>query len=282
MANTSPLQPQDDAQRSERYTPGYSKSTVTAMQNRSAASHATFFIPRLQSGMRLLDCGCGPGSITIDLAEIVAPGEVVGIDIAESQLAQATASARERQVSNVRFETASIYDLPFPEGSFDAVFSHAMLGHLREPLKAIRGMYHVLKPGGLLGLRDMDYAGDLIWPLTPGLEQLLHETVIQLQKHNGGDPYIGRCLKSLLHQAGFGRVVASASYECFGTPESIQFITDILSGYWASEAFADRAVQLGLIEPSGIDKILATWQEWGHHPDAFWARPWCEVIGWKQ
>lgn len=282
MANKAPSQPLASAQRTEGYTPGYSKPTVKFMKHRTAASHATFFIPYLHSGMRLLDCGCGPGSITLDLAEIVAPGEVVGIDIAEHQLEQAKVSARERQLANVRFETANIYDLPFPEGSFDAVFSHALLEHLEEPVKAIRGMYRVLKPGGLLGLKNPDFAGDLIWPSTPALEHLMHETLVQLYKHNGGNPFVGRCLKSLLHQAGLVEVVASASYECHGTPESIQFITDIFLNWLPSEAFAGQAIQLGLLDPSGIDKVVATWKEWGTHPDAFWARAWCEVVGWKQ
>lgn len=282
MTDEGTSKPQDNAQRTEGYTLGYSKPAVKFLQHRTAASHAAFFTPHLRSGMRLLDCGCGPGTITLDLAEIVAPGEVVGIDVAEHQLEHARASARERQLSNVRFEAANVYSLPFPEGSFDAVFSHALLEHLGEPVKAIRGMYHALKPGGLLGLKNPDFGGDLIWPSTPALEHLLRETAVQLFKHNGGNPFVGRCLTSLLHQAGVVDVVASASYECHGTPQSIQFVAELLLNWLLSEAFAGRVAQLGLLDSSGIDKAIATWKEWGAHPDAFWARAWCEAVGWKR
>src|SRR5512142_1845750 len=101
---------------------------------RQAESHAAFFTPYLSPGMRLLDCGCGPGSITCGLAGIVAPGGVVGIDLYAKALDAA------QSVSNVRFQAASVYELPFPDGSFDAVFSHAVLEHLAEPLKALAEM----------------------------------------------------------------------------------------------------------------------------------------------
>ena len=70
--------------------------------------------------MRLLDVGCGPGSITLGLAEAVAPGEVVGVDLQPAQVEQARALAAERGVANVRFEVASAYALPFPDAAFDA------------------------------------------------------------------------------------------------------------------------------------------------------------------
>jgi ubiquinone/menaquinone biosynthesis C-methylase UbiE len=88
---------------------------------RTAAKEGAFFLPYLRPGMRLLDLGCGPGSITLGLAEAVAPGEVVGVDLQPSQVAQAQALSAARGVKNVRFEVADVYRLPFPDGSFDAV-----------------------------------------------------------------------------------------------------------------------------------------------------------------
>ena len=96
------------------------------MGDRTAERQAVFFAPHLRSGMRLLDCGCGPGSITLGLAAIVAPAEAVGIDIGEGPLRMARELASELGITNVRFQTANVSELLFPDRSFDAVFAHAV------------------------------------------------------------------------------------------------------------------------------------------------------------
>ena len=114
------------------------------MALRTASQEAAFFLPSLRPGIRVLDLGCGPGSITLGLAEAVAPGEVVGVDFQPSQVAQAQALGAARGLMNVRFEVADVYRLPFPDGSFDAAFAHVVLMHLREPVRALAEMRRVL------------------------------------------------------------------------------------------------------------------------------------------
>ena len=116
----------------EEYTMGYGPAAVALMGGRSAKTHAAFFLPHLKLGMKLLDCGCGPGTVTLGFAEIVAPGSAVGTDIEPSQMELATKTAEQRNISNVRFEAANIYELPFADASFDAVFMSALIGNLRE------------------------------------------------------------------------------------------------------------------------------------------------------
>jgi ubiquinone/menaquinone biosynthesis C-methylase UbiE len=116
---------------------------------RTAAKEGAFFVPFLRPGMRVLDLGCGPGSITLGLAETVAPGEVIGVDLQPSQVAQAQALGAARGMMNARFEVADVYRLPFPDGSFDAAFAHVVLMHLREPVRALAEMRRVLRPGGI-------------------------------------------------------------------------------------------------------------------------------------
>src|SRR6185436_3740511 len=105
----------------------------------------------LKPGMRLLDCGCGPGGITVGLAQRVSPGEVIGVDVGGAQLEHARERASTAKVSTT-FREASIYSLPFLDAEFDAVFSHALFEHLPEPLQALAEIYRVLKPGGCVGL----------------------------------------------------------------------------------------------------------------------------------
>src|SRR5262249_27619403 len=147
----------------ETYTPGYSEPTLRLMLMRTAAKHAAFFTPFLHPGMRLLDCGCGPGTITLDLATLIAPGQVVGVDLEPAQLRSAQDRARQQKL-NVSFGVASIYALPFADGYFDAVFAHALFEHLREPVRALREMKRVLRPSSLVGIRSPDWAGWLVHP----------------------------------------------------------------------------------------------------------------------
>jgi len=272
--------PQKSSDQHEQYTHGQKKVMTSVLGQRTAASHAAFFIPYLHSGMSLLDCGCGPGSITIDLAELVKPGEAIGVDMADIQLEHARANARERGVSNLRFETANIYELPFSDNTFDAVFSHAVVEHLSDPIKALKELVRVLKPGGVLGIRDADRAGEIFWPQDPALMQL-HETWNRLMQHNGANPFIGRQLRSLLNELGLKRVEASASYECHGTSESVQMAADLAASYF-SGTFADQVIKLGWMDRSDIDNVKTAWKVWGDNPNAFWARSWCEAVGWKE
>jgi SAM-dependent methyltransferase len=160
--------------------------------------------------MRLLDVGSGPGSITLGMAEVVAPAEVVGVDLQPAQVERARALATERGVANARFEVASVYELPFPDGSFDAAFAHMVVMHLREPVRALREIRRVPRPGGVVGVRDANWSGDLWAPMTPLLEQFAALRV-RVRHHNGGDPYLGRHPRRMLLEAGFARTAATAS-----------------------------------------------------------------------
>ncbi|HYO91564.1 MAG TPA: class I SAM-dependent methyltransferase, partial [Pyrinomonadaceae bacterium] len=113
----------------DEYTPGYEEWTRSWMQKRTALSHAGFLLPHLNQRARLLDCGCGPGSITLSLAELLKGGEVIGIDIEPGQVEEARADAARRDATNARFSVADVYALPFQDASFDVVFAHALLMH---------------------------------------------------------------------------------------------------------------------------------------------------------
>ena len=178
------------------------------MALRTASQEAAFFLPSLRPGMRVLDLGCGPGSITVGIAEAIAPGEVVGVDLQSEQVEQARALGVARGVMNARFEVADVYRLPFPDGSFDAAFAHVVLMHLREPVRALAEMRRVLRPGGFAGVRDSDWGARLHAPATPLLEKW-YALTIRVRQCNGGDPFMGRHHRRLLLEAGFARAEAT-------------------------------------------------------------------------
>ena len=152
----------------------------------------------------MLDVGCGPGTITVDIAARVAPGAVVGIDRADEVLEGARDAARDAGVDNVEFAVGDVYALDFPDASFDVVHAHQVLQHLTDPVAALREMRRVCAPGGVVAARDSDYATFTWWPEDPRLTRWL-ELYHDVARGNDAEPDAGRRLLAWAHDAGFTR-----------------------------------------------------------------------------
>lgn len=242
--------------------------------------HAAFFLPYLRPGMTLLDVGCGSGSITIDLAETVAPGQVVGIDVNEGEIERARANAKERGTENIRFEIGNVYAIPLPDNSCDAVFSHGLFQYLEDPTGALQEMHRVLKPGGVVGVRTVDYDGRLRAPSDPLWSQTI-ELIERLRRHNGGNPSIGKHLRALMGGVGFCQVVATASYSSYGTPESIRAFAETAAQTLEGSP-GKQLVQLGWVDRETLASMRRSLRTWGENPGAFHATANCEAVGWKE
>jgi SAM-dependent methyltransferase len=258
---------------SHRANPAFEAELVL----RTASQEAAFLLRFLRPGMRVLDVGCGAGSITLGLAEAVAPGEMVGVDLQPSQVEQARALGAVRGVRNVRFEVADVYRLPFPDGSFDAVFAHAVLMHLREPVRALVEVRRVLRPGGIAGVRDSDWGGRIHAPATPLLEQWYALTV-RVRQLNGGDPFMGRHQRRLLLDAGFARAEASVSVWSDGTPEETRRRATFLKAQL--QGFAPTALAEGWMDQTTVETVVVEIDAWAERPDALYVETLCEAIGW--
>ena len=163
----------------------------------------------------MLDVGIGPGTITVDLAERLADGSVIGIDSAPAAVVATQTLALGRGASNIQVLIGDVYTMPFPDASFDVVHAHQLLQHLSDPVAALREMRRVCVPGGLVAVRDADYATITWYPPNAALTRWL-ELYRHVAKSNGGEPDAGRRLLSWASAAGFGYVAASASAWCFG------------------------------------------------------------------
>ncbi len=261
----------------EEYIHGYTAEHRTFLSHRTAQREAAFFLPFLKPGMRLLDCGCGMGALTTSLAGFLAPGEVIGFDREESQVAAARAWAAEKGVKNVRFEVGSIYEIAYPDASFDAVFAYTVLEHTREPMQAIREMRRVLKPGGVIGLCDPDYEGQLWAPASPALTEVMQ--IMRRFSEEHGSPYYSRHQRGYLLEAGFSPTQGFAQAAGGGNDKMGPFMFgNIIKP--TIDAIRPWIVENGHATEEHIDELLAGIQAWSERPDAFFALIHCAAVGW--
>jgi len=154
----------------DQYTHGHHESVLRSHRWRTAENSAGFLLPHLFHDAQVLDVGCGPGTISVDLARLVAPGLVRAIDISEEVIEAATSMYASEGPPNIRFSVDDVYDLSFDEKSFDVVYAHQVLQHLSDPVSALREMRRVLRDDGVLAVRDADY-GAFVWtPQDPRLD----------------------------------------------------------------------------------------------------------------
>jgi SAM-dependent methyltransferase len=265
------------SERNETYTHGHHESVLRSHRWRTAANSAAYLLPHLAPGLELLDVGCGPGTITLDLARTVAPGQVVGIDAAEEPLITARAEAQAAGIGTVAYAVGDAYALGFADDRFDVVHAHQVLQHLGDPVAALREMGRVCRPGGIVAARDSDYAAFAWFPADPELDRwlALYEAVA---RRNGGEPDAGRQLLAWALEAGFEDVTPSASTWCFATPEDRAWWGGLWADRVTGSAFAAHAIEGGLADRPALEGIAEAWRRWAGRPDGWFIVPSGEVL----
>jgi SAM-dependent methyltransferase len=249
----------------------------TLMVQRSVADYADFLVPYLDLDAQVLDVGCGEGSLTVGLAPMVR--HVTGVD-AEADFADATAYAAAQGIDNVEFRRGDAYTLDFPDAGFDACLCHSVLEALDRPADALREMRRTLRPGGVLAAACVEYGGLVL--AGPGYD--LIRRFYQIRERlwlltDSADPYRGRALRGLMNAAGFVDVVASSTYRCYGTEETVRSFGSGRAADCHDDWYAGMAVHHGLATPDDLDAMERAWLEWSHAPDAYAAFAWCRVVG---
>ena len=237
-----------------------------------------FFLPHLQPGMRVLDGGCGPGWMTLGLAEAVQPGEVVGVDLDGKQSREARAAAAQRGLGNVRFEEASLLRLPFEDDTFDAAFLSNVLEHVTDRLAVLRELCRVVKPGGVVGVRDHDPGAMLATPHDPLFDEMF-ALVLRYRSYEGTDFQTARKLRGVLRAAGLTRVTGTGTAEVHGTLDGTREFGEAMLHRLSTQPWAVGSVALGWIDETRMAQIKEAWRLWSLHPDAFVLLPECEAVG---
>ena len=265
------------ADHTDRYSHGHHESVLRSHKWRTAENSAAFMLPHLRDGMSLLDVGCGPGTITADLARRIPGGTVVGVDLPSDVIG---AAQREFGNDNLRFEVGDVYALDFEDGSFDLVFAHQVLQHLGDPIGALREMLRVLRPGGHVAVRDSDYGAFLWTPSDPRLSRWL-ELYHQLTQRNGAEADAGRNIHRWVRAAGFAELQVSSSNWTFQNDEDRAW----WGGLWADRVrqseFATQSVEYGLTTDSELDGIAEAFLQWADDPEGLFIVVHGEVVATK-
>ena len=261
----------------ETYTHSHDKVVVDAHSRRTAEEAAAFVRDQMRPDMRVLDAGCGPGSITCGLAGWVPDGQVIGIDAEPAVLDHARRRAREQGLTNVSFEPSDVYELGFADASFDVVYAHQLLQHLGRPVEALQEFQRVLKPGGIVAVRDADYGTMTHFPLEPDIDRFF-EIYARVARANGGEPDAGRRLLAWVQGAGFASPVYSTASWAFSTPAERTWWADLWAGRTGVEKYTRRVEELGVSTSQELAHLSRAFQAWADRPDAVFAVLHGEVV----
>lgn len=256
---------------------GHHESVLRGHQRRTAEDSAAYLLPHLKLGLSVLDIGCGPGTITADLAARVAPAPVLAVDLFADVLDVARTECRRRNLANVTFATADVHHLDLPDDAFDVVHAHQVLQHATDPVQALREMRRVCRPGGIVAARDADYAGFIWFPRLPALDRW-RELYQQAARANGGEPDAGRRLLSWALAAGFDDITPTGSVWCYATAATREW----WGGMWADRILRSRVARelldLGLATTAQLEEISAAWRAWAAAPDGWLSIPHGEIL----
>jgi ubiquinone/menaquinone biosynthesis C-methylase UbiE len=250
------------------YTHGHHESVLRSHRWRTVENSAAYLLPELRPGLSLLDVGCGPGTITADFAQRLAPGRVTAVEPTDSALDLARTEFGGRGITNADYVVADVHALDLPDDSFDVVHAHQVLQHLDDPVQALREMRRVCKPGGLVAARDCDYAAFTWFPASSVLDDWLR-LYRDAAYANGAEPDAGRRLLAWARAAGFEQITATSSTWCFADAEDRA---------WWGGMWADRILQSDLTrqllserraDQAQLQQISTAWRDWAADPDGW-------------
>ncbi|GAO50632.1 UbiE family methyltransferase [Saitoella complicata NRRL Y-17804] len=261
------------------YIHGHHESVLRSHSWRTAQNSAAYLLPYLEPHMRILDIGCGPGTITFDFAELVPEGEVVGLEYEGGVLEQARKGAKERGLGNIEFVVGDVNGLDYADNTFDVVHCHQVLQHVGDPVQALKEMRRVVKPGGIVAAREADFNGFTWYPENEGLEHWL-DLYINVARANGGEPNAGRRLHVWAHEAGFPRknIKCTAGTWCYADTEAREWWSNMWADRTLGSIFARKVIESGQITQDGLEDVAATWREWGKQEDGWFVLLHGEVV----
>ena len=263
---------QSETPKAGTYQFGHHPAVTKIHAQRTAAKCAPYLLPHIKSNHKVLDVGCGPGSITLDFASLVPEESVLGIDLSLDAISLAQSAATERNVQNCEYKIGDVMKLDFGDGEFDIVHCHQCILHLPDPIKALKEMNRVCKSGGMVAVGEADLGNMIVYPEDPGLLSGL-KLLKDLIRGGGSEPLAGRRLKAWALEAGFmrERIEISGNVEVYSTAEETSLVGGLYAGRFGTEAMGGKGIELGLISEEERVNIVDAWTKWSQRDDAFFS-----------
>lgn len=240
---------------------------LESLRRYTAEASAGYLLPYLRPGLRVLDFGCGPGTISVGLAKEVAPGELHGVDMEESQVELARAVAAANGQGNATYHVGDMAQLPFEDGYFDVAHCHNVLMHIPDTRAVLSEVKRVLKPGGIIGCREMICESSFTSP-DFGVIRKAWDMFEDLLAADDGHPQMGKELKNHLVEAGFENVRVTGSVDIYSAPADIAFIHEFANKWFLSPEITEAAIMYGASTRELCDAIRRAYDRWKDHPGA--------------
>ncbi|CAH0057003.1 unnamed protein product [Clonostachys solani] len=280
-------------QRISHYTQGYSEQTLKTQQTRTAESDAAFILPHIKETDRILDIGCGAGTITTGFSKYASKGTIIGVDMSTEVLQKAKDLAAEANIpsegsGSVIFEQGNVIEgFAYPDESFDIVYCSQVFGYFpppEQPLQALAEIRRVLKSGGILATRDA--AEQHFYPKNLEIDRLwvgnFRRAILK------GLPDVeptGTMMLVLFRKAGFdtdgGKVHIGTSSSASSGPEIRKWLAKrAASQLQEGETLRKNWLDAGITEKE-IEQTLIAVSKWAETEDAWFASLQCEMLAWK-
>jgi len=240
------------------YVHGYSETEASRLTDQAetlaALLHSTIRFP---AGSRVLEAGCGIGAQSVYLARNSPGAQFTCIDLSPEFLERARQKSAQEKLSNIVFEVADVYQLPYESGTFDHAFVCFLLEHLPDPLRALTRLRHVIGEGGSISVIEGDHGSYYCHPKSSAADHAV-QCLIDIQARKQGNALIGRQLYPLLVRAGFKSVQV--------TPRMVYVDSsrpDLVEGFTKKtfiamvEGVKDEAISMGLCNESTWNQGIA-------------------------
>ena len=268
------------ARENDIYTHGHHESVLQSHKWRTVENSAQFLVEYLKDSSFVLDAGCGPGNISAGISELLPNGKVIGIDFSSIIIDQAKSEFPTSKYGNLEFQQGDIYQLDFADNTFDIVYMHQVLQHLQHPVLALTELRRVLKPGGILAVRDADYQAFTWYPQLPELDRwgILYREVTQ---RNGAESNGGRFLKAWVMQAGLQVIDVSCTTWVFSNERDRNWWGESWSKRILESDFAKQSLAYGLSNIGELEEISQAFLNWAKDSSGVFTIPNMEVIATK-